>query len=122
MSDPLPLQKLINSLVRSVEQSREVRTPFYHLQFDHVFPDDVYAQMMGSMPVSSNYRALPGRDNVNLNEQGACMRVKVDLFSEYIRHFPPGKRELWDLVGSALCSIDVRDAFVRRLAPMLERR
>ena len=30
---------------------------------------------------------------------------------------PTQKRELWDIVGRALCSNEVRDAFVRRLAP-----
>jgi hypothetical protein len=48
--------------------------------------------------------------------------VKIDLFPEYIRHLPPEKRSLWGLVGRALCSAPVRDAFVRRLATPLERR
>jgi hypothetical protein len=48
--------------------------------------------------------------------------VKIDLFPEYIRHLPPEKRAVWDVVGRALCSAPVRDAFVRRLAPALERR
>jgi hypothetical protein len=109
-------------LVNSVMHARACEHPFYHLQFDHVFPDDVYAAMLREMPSSADYRALPGRDNVNILEDGTATRVKIDLFPEYIRNFPESKRAVWDIVGRALCSREVRDAFVHRLAPALERR
>jgi len=109
-------------LVNSIEQARAVEKPFYHLEFDRVFPDDIYAAMLREMPQAGDYRALPGRGNVNILEDGSSTRVKIDLFPEYIRRFPAQKREVWDLVGRALCSDAVRDAFVRRLAPALERR
>ena len=48
--------------------------------------------------------------------------MKIDLFPEYIRHLPPEKRAVWGVVGRALCSREVKDAFVRRLAPALRRR
>jgi hypothetical protein len=48
--------------------------------------------------------------------------VKIDLFPEYIRHLPPEKRGIWQVIGQALCSPALRDAFVRRLGPALERR
>jgi hypothetical protein len=113
---------LANFLVRSIEQARASETPFYHLHFDRVFPDEVYAAMLREMPVARDYRALPGRDNVNILDDGSATRVKIDLFPEYIRRMPESKRRVWDLVGRALCSNEVRDAFVRRLAPALERR
>src|SRR6201994_1246349 len=113
---------LTEYLVNSVEQAHAAEKPFYHLEFDRVFPDDIYAAMLREMPVASDYRALPGRDNVNILEDGSATRVKIDLFPEYIRRLPKQKRELWDIVGRALCSNEVRDAFVRRLAPALERR
>jgi len=113
---------LTEFLVASVEQARASETPFYHLEFDRVFPDDVYAAMLRAMPVANDYRALPGRDNVNILDDGSSTRVKIDLFPEYIRKMPAPKREVWELVGRALCSNEVRDAFVRQLAPGLERR
>jgi hypothetical protein len=113
---------LTEFLVSSVEQARAVEKPFYHLHFEKVFPDDIYAAMLREMPVAADYRALPGRDNVNIMDDGTATRVKIDLFPEYIRRMPQQKRELWDVVGRALCSSEVRDAFVRRLAPALERR
>ena len=113
---------LTKFLVNSVEQARASETPFYHLEFDRVFPDDIYARMLSGMPSSNDYRALPGRNNVNILDDGTATRVKIDLFPEYIRNFPAHKHEVWDVVGRALCARQVKDAFVRRLAPALERR
>jgi hypothetical protein len=113
---------LTRYLVESIEQARASASPFYHLEFDRVFPPDVYEAMLREMPNSNDYRALPGRNNVNILDDGSATRVKIDLFPEYIRNLPEQKRELWDVVGRALCSQEVRDAFVRRLGPGLERR
>lgn len=114
--------KLTDFLIASVDQACAYEKPFYHLRFDRVFPDDIYAAMIREMPVARDYRALPGRNNVNILEDGSATRVKIDLFPEYIRNLPTQKREVWDIVGRALCSNEVREAFVRRLAPGLERR
>ena len=122
MNRPQARAKLSEFLVGSIEQARAVEKPFYHLQFDRVFPQDIYDAMMREMPVDRDYRALPGRNNVNILDDGSATRIKIDLFPEYIRNMPAQKRELWDAVGRALCSNEVRDAFVRRLAPALERR
>src|SRR5262249_46405307 len=120
--DRQAVAKLTEFIVGSVENAQAHEKPFYHLQFHKVFPDDIYAAMIREMPVAADYRALPGRDNVNILDDGTATRVKIDLFPEYIRRLPNQKRELWDLIGRALCSNEVRDAFVRRLAPALERR
>jgi hypothetical protein len=116
------IKSLTQFLVESVERSRASETPFYHLQFDRVFPNDIYTAMLREMPQTEDYRALPGRDNVNILDDGSATRVKIDLFPEYIRSLPPRKRDLWNMVGAALCSDEVKAAFVRRLAPGLERR
>jgi hypothetical protein len=113
---------LTEFVVNSIENARASETPFYHLEFDRVFPDDLYAAMMREMPESGDYRALPGRDNGNIMDDGTATRVKIDLFPEYIRNLPANKHAVWDTVGRALCSNEVRDAFLRRLAPALERR
>jgi hypothetical protein len=96
--------------------------PFRHLVIDEVFPVDIYARMLSLMPASEDFRALPGRRNVNIREDGSSTRVKIDLFPEYIRHLAPQQRALWSSVGHALRSDEVREAFVRALAPALRRR
>jgi hypothetical protein len=106
----------------SVDAARAVEKPFFHLEFDRVFPDDVYTRILALMPESSDYRPMHGRSKGNDLGDGTHTRVKIDLFPEYIRNLPPGKRALWDLVGRALCSEEVKAAFVRRLAPGLSKR
>jgi hypothetical protein len=116
------LGDLTGFIAQSVEAARAVETPFYHLQFDRVFPDNVYAAMLAAMPNTADYRRMSGRRKVDVREDGTPTRVKIDLFPEYIRSLPPEKRPIWDIVGRALCARDVQAAFVRRLAPTFERR
>ena len=115
-------ERLRDFIVNSVDCAREVEAPFFHLEFERVFPDDFYAAMLAAMPIESDYRPLHGRNQCNVRPDGTPTRVKIDLFPEYIRHFPPQKRALWNVVGRALCSQPVKEAFVRRLAPALARR
>ncbi|QJR09972.1 hypothetical protein DSM104443_01023 [Usitatibacter rugosus] len=93
--------------------------PYFHLRLADVFPADVYAQMLDCMPEPDYYRRMSGRARAKLK---ADERTKLDLFPEWIRILPPGKRSVWEGVGVALNSAAVRDAFMRRLAPGLERR
>jgi hypothetical protein len=116
------VKALTEAVVASIDAGRAVERPFFHLEFDRVFPDDVYARMIAAMPAARDYRPLPGRNGGNLLEDGNSTRVKIDLFPEYIRHLAPEKLPVWDLVGRALTSGAAQAAFVRRLAPGLERR
>ena len=74
------------------------------------------------MPENRDYRPMHGRSKGHDLDDGTHTRVKIDLFPEYIRNLPPEKRALWDVVGRALCSEPVKQAFIRRLAPGLEKR
>jgi hypothetical protein len=113
-------QGLIEYLVSSVENATEIESPFFHLEFEHVFPDALYERMLRALPLPSEYRAMSGRSKDKVNSTPT--RVKIDLFPEYIRHLPPEKREVWSLVGRALCSEPLKEAFRRRLAKPLEKR
>jgi hypothetical protein len=115
-------ERLTKFVVASIDAARAVDKPFFHLEFDRVFPDDVYASMLAMMPVATDYRPMHGRSRGNDLTDGTHTRVKIDLFPEYIRHLPPEKRALWDVVGRALCSEPVKQAFMRRLAPGLKKR
>jgi hypothetical protein len=115
-------ERLTAFVSQSIDAARVDQTPFYHLQFDRVFPDDVYTSMLAAMPVAADYRPMSGRAKGNDMADGTHTRVKIDLFPEYIRHLPTEKHAVWDVVGRALCSAEVKAAFVRRLAPMLKRR
>lgn len=116
------VQQLADYVAQSVEAARAVEKPFFHLEFDHVFPDDLYAKILALMPVTRDYRPMHGRSKGHDLEDGTHTRVKIDLFPEYIRNLPPEKKALWDVVGRALCSETVKQAFIRRLAPGLSKR
>ena len=122
MADRNALATLTSAVVANIDAGRAVETPFFHLEFDRVFPDDVYATMVDQMPSAADYRPLPGRNQGNIREDGSSTRVKIDLFPEYTRHLTGEKRTVWDLVGRALCSAEVQAAYMRRLAPGLKRR
>jgi hypothetical protein len=111
--------RLAEFIAQSIDAARAVEKPFFHLEFDRVFPDDIYGQILKLMPDASDYRPMHGRSKV---QDATPTRVKIDLFPEYIRNLPAEKRALWDVVGRALCSEPVKQAFIRRLAPGLEKR
>ncbi|MBS0245411.1 MAG: hypothetical protein JSR61_02240 [Proteobacteria bacterium] len=113
---------LAGYVARSIDTARAVEKPFFHLELDHVFPDDTYARIVTLLPENRDYRPMHGRSRGHDLADGTHTRVKIDLFPEYIRNLPEAKRALWDLVGRALCSDEVKQAFVRRLAPGLSKR
>ncbi|HVZ53930.1 MAG TPA: hypothetical protein VG986_18320 [Pseudolabrys sp.] len=115
-------KELAEYIARSIDAARAVEKPFFHLELDHVFPDDLYARILALMPQSRDYRPMHGRSKGLDLDDGTHTRVKIDLFPEYIRNLPPEKRALWDVVGRALCSDEVKQAFRRRLAPGLSKR
>jgi hypothetical protein len=118
----LAIARLRDHAVAAVEAAVHSDAPFSHLVLEGVFPGDVYAAMLANMPQATDYRPMHGRAKGHDLADGTHTRVKIDLFPEYIRHLPPEKRAVWDVVGRALCAAPVREAFVRRLAPGLTRR
>jgi hypothetical protein len=115
-------RRLADYVAQSVAAARTSEAPFFHLEFDHVFPDDVYAAMRAAMPEARDYRPMHGRSRGLDAADGTHTRVKIDLFPEYIRHLPHEKRAIWTIVGNALCSAPVKAALMHKLAPGLERR
>ena len=116
------IARLAAFVVQSIEGARAVEKPFFHLEFDRVFPNDTYAKILSLMPEAADYRPMHGRSKDLDHSDGTHTRVKIDLFPEYIRNLPPEKRALWDVVGRALCSEEVKQAFMLRLAPGLKQR
>ena len=115
------LPRVIQHVVGALDAAPKLQEPFYHLEMSRIFPDDVYARMLEAMPVKGDYRLMSGRTkSTRMNDGGT--RTKIDLFPEYIRHLPVAKRKVWEVVGQALCSPEVREAFRRCLAPGLEHR
>jgi hypothetical protein len=123
MEQSWSVKDLTEFVADSVRKAREGSAPFYHLQFDRVFPPEFYAEMLRTMPEDTDYRAMSGKTKMGSSRpDGKPTRTKIDLFPEYIRHLPPEKLAVWDLVGRALRSEEVKRAFRKKLAPGLQKR
>src|SRR6266702_4386523 len=123
MKQSWSVKELTEFVADSVQNARQGSAPFFHLQFDRVFPSDFYAEMLRTMPDENDYRPMSGKSKMGSSRpDGKPTRTKLDLFPEYIRHLPMAKRAIWDTVGRALRSKELAQVFVQRLAPGLERR
>ncbi len=122
MRDKQTIAHVTDYAVKAVDDARLIEAPFHHLEFDRFFPPDLYHDMIATLPVSSDYRPMSGRSKDSNRPDGSPTRVKIDLFPEYVRFLPREKRDVWDLVGRVLCAPALQAAFMRRLAPGLERR
>ena len=123
MEDSWSVKNLIDFVVESTQRACADDVPFRHLSLDRVFPDNFYAAMLRAMPAASDYRAMSGKTKMGSSRpDGKPTRAKIDLFPEYIRHFQPGKRAIWDVASRVLRSKELETAFMERLAPGLERR
>jgi len=115
MERPWSAENLIEFIVDSARRGRADSTPFHHLQFDRVFPDDFYSAMLQAMPASEDYRAMSGKTKMaSSRPDGKPTRAKIDLFPEYLRHLSSEKRAIWDVVGQALRSKELGRVFMER--------
>src|SRR4029079_5295930 len=100
---------VIQFVVDSVQQAHADDAPFHHLQFERIFPDEFYAQMLEAMPVAEDYRAMSGKSKTGRSrDDGTPTRAKIDLFPEYIRHLPEKKRAVWHATGRVLRSKELQ--------------
>src|SRR5438477_13157032 len=121
MEQSWSVNDLTEFVADSVQQAREASVPFYHLQFDRVFPPDFYAEMLRTMPDENDYRPMSGKSKMGSKRpDGKPTRTKIDLFPEYIRHLPAEKVAVWDVVGRVLRSEKVKSALIRKLSPGLQ--
>src|SRR5881409_81125 len=110
------VNNLTDFVASSVRNALVHDAPFYHLQFERVFPDDFYAEMRKGMPVVEEYRAMSGKSKMGSSRpDGKPRRAKIDLFPEYIRHLPPNKGTVWEVAGRVLRSKELKAAFVHKL-------
>jgi hypothetical protein len=108
---------LVGGIVAAIDAADVIDYPFSHLQFRDFFPDSLYPELLAQLPSALDYRPMSGRSKTS-----DLLRVKMDLFPEQIRHLPASKRRIWSLVGRALCSGEVGEAFRRKLLPGLSAR
>src|SRR5664280_2837955 len=83
---PPPGDRSLGRLRRAIgRRARAVEKPFFHLEFDAVFPADLYAQILALMPEATDYPPMHGRSKGHDLTDGTYTRVKIDLFPESLR-------------------------------------
>ena len=117
--DPSIITRTIEHLRGTIDAAAEDREPFAHIRLIDAFPADVFSEMLNAMPSKEDYRRMSGRAR---SRRDGDVRTKLDLLPEWIGNLPAGKRGVWEVVSQSLRSTQVREAFMRRLAPGLERR
>src|SRR5207244_12463935 len=123
MHRPWSVENLIEFIVASARRGRADSTPFHHLQFDRVFPDDFYSAMLQAMPASEDYRSMSGKTKMaSSRPDGKPTRAKIDLFPGYLRPLSSEKRPSRQVVGQALRSRELGRVFTDRRPPGLQRR
>src|SRR5258708_24999775 len=105
MEQSWSVKDLSDFVAESVLNAREGSAPFYHLQFDRVFPADFDAGMLRTMPDDNDYRPMSGKSKMGSSRpDGKPTRTEIDLFPEYIRHLQPEKFADCDEHGQVLRS------------------
>src|SRR5438477_653568 len=64
MKQSWSVKELTEFVADSVQNARQGSAPFYHLQFDRVFPSDFYAEMLRTMPDDNDYRPMSGKSKM----------------------------------------------------------
>lgn len=114
--------RVVAHALEAIARAHESAAPFHHLRLGDFFPADVYAAMCAGLPGERAYRRMSGRAREARRDDGTPTRTKLHLLPEWVRGLPREQRELWGAIGYALCSQPLRDAFVERLGPNLEKR
>ena len=113
--------ELSRFVAAAVDAARVKQEPFFHLEFDRVFPDDIYRAMLDAMPRTT---VIPPQQPEGRHPAGRHRDARQDrpVPGIHPRSCRPssGGFGTWSArrCARARCS----DAFVRKLAPALARR
>jgi hypothetical protein len=107
-------QKIVDHMVRRIGAVQAIDAPFQHLYAeDGMFPDDIYADILESLPQRSTYRPL----NIKRwrNDQGESTRDQLFLSEGEVDRIEPSKRALWADITAALEADELRRAMFSKL-------
>jgi len=110
-------REVLDHLLRVVARTPAVHEPFSHVYFENVFPPEIYATMMASMPDAAHYRAI----NVDKHsrDDGVSTRDVLPLDADSLCALPESQRGVWHAVSKVLSSPELKSAVFNKLAPDL---
>lgn len=100
--------RIVAHLVEQIGAGEVVDAPFQHFYLRSVFPPDVYADILASLPDRASYRPL----NIKRwhNAEGGSTRDQLFLSEGEVERIDTGKRDLWEDIKGALEDDEVRRA------------
>jgi hypothetical protein len=99
-------------MVESIERSWVDHDPFPHFIVEGIFPDDVYREMLASLPDPSLYDAVSYEKHA---DNGVSNRGKFALTNQCIAELSGRQRSLWLAVRDALGAPRFKQAVFARL-------
>ena len=112
-ANPARRDKIVEHMVRRLDDAQVEDAPFQHLYLRDVFPADVYGDLMAQLPDRAAYRPL----NIKRwhNDKGESTRDQLFLSEGEVSRIEPAKRDLWADLTAALESDALRRAIFAKL-------
>ncbi len=103
----------IKHMVEAVDRAWLDEQPFPHFLVEGLFPDEIYREMLASLPDPSLYTPVSYERHA---QRGVSNRGKFGLNEDYISQLAHRQRALWSAVRDALGSPEFKLAVFSRLA------
>ena len=103
---------IVRHLVARIEATSAIQEPFTHVFLQNVFPDDIYKQMLETLPNPETYMHAADRHYGN----GKHMRSFYNLSKPGLTGLPSPEQSFWATIASALTAEEVKCAMFRNLA------
>lgn len=113
-------ERIVNSIVRAVEQAPLETNPFHHFRMVNVFPPDIYQRMTTNLPAREAYHDLKHKD-ADLPD-GTSTRKMLEFFEEQFAKLPQDQADFWGGIRDALYDDRVRQAIFSKLRVPIESR
>ena len=103
---------VISHLVERIEATPAINEPFAHIYLENVFPADIYARLLKSLPAPEKYDHAADRHYGN----GQHVRSMFALSKAALNRLSAEERGLWTAVAAALTDDEIKRALFRKLA------
>src|SRR6185437_14450078 len=108
-------ERLLGHLLQRIAAAKAETRPFCHVYFEDLFPTDLYARMLESLPPPSLYSAAAERHYGDA--AGSSVRWMYTLSQDGLSLLPGSISELWRGIAAALAAPEVKRAVFAKLSP-----
>ena len=109
--------RLTSHLMRTVHAMPLETDPFPHIVIRSFFPEDVYDQLLRTIPDYSLFEAFAYEKHQL--QDGSSNRKRFQLTNASIQQLTAGQQRFWMTIRSALGSPELKSAIFQKLAPGL---